>query len=137
MSLICLKLIEVDEDQAGRLAQPLGEGERLGQAVDEQAAVRQARERVVGGLLGQRGLGLLEFAHPVGLSLAEPSDLALLRVLLGQVGEREAEEVLTVDVQRRRVDPYRYPPPVAGEEVGFVGAARDCGSPLIASSAWR
>ena len=90
-------------------ARTLGERQRLGEAVDQQVAVGQTGQRVVGCLLGQRGLSELELAHAFGLRSTETVDLTLLRVLLGQIGEGEAEEVVAVDVEHRGVDPHRDP----------------------------
>ena len=59
-------------------------------AVDEQRAVRQAGQRVVGRLLGEGGLGVLQLGHALGLGLAEPGDLAILGLLGAEVGEGQA-----------------------------------------------
>ena len=58
-------------------------------------------QRIVSRLHGQRGLSRLQVGHPLGLRLAEPRDLAVLRLLPAEVGEREAGELLAVDFQRR------------------------------------
>ena len=72
--------------------------------------VRQAGQRVVGRLLGEGGLGVLQVGHPLGLGLAEPGDLAVLGLLGAEVGEREAGEVVAVDLERRGADQDRERP---------------------------
>ena len=91
-----LEAVEVDEDQAGRLPRALGQGQGLGEAIDQQVAVGESRQGIVSGLLGQGGLRLLELLHADGLRPAEAVDLVHLRVLLCEVGEREAEQLLAV-----------------------------------------
>ena len=96
-----LEPVEVDEEHGGAPTGALRVRQRLVDAVDEERPVRQAGQRVVGRLLGERGLRVLQVGHPLGLRLAEPGDLAVLRLLRAEVGEREAGETVAVDVERR------------------------------------
>ena len=103
-----LEAVEVDEEDrraAGRCASSVGQ--RLVDAVDEQGAVGQAGQRVVGRLLGEGGLGVLQIGHALGLRLAEPGDLAVLGLLGAEVGEREAGELVAVDLEGRDADQDR------------------------------
>ena len=91
--------------------------QRLVDAVDEQRPVRQTGQRVVGRLLGQRRLGVLQVGHPLGLGPAEPGDLTILGLLGAEVGEREAGEIVAVDVERRAPDQDRDGDAVAVDEI--------------------
>jgi hypothetical protein len=54
-----LEAVEVEEEHARRAGLALGPGHGHGQAVEEERAVGQAGEGIVGGGVGQLGLGLL------------------------------------------------------------------------------
>jgi hypothetical protein len=47
-------------------------------------------------------MDVLQVGHPLGLSLAEPRDLAVLGLPGREVGEREAGEKRAVNLERRR-----------------------------------
>ena len=118
-----LEPVEIDEEHRGAPAGALRVRQGLLDAVDEQRPVRQAGQRVVRRLLGQRGLRVLQVGHPLGLGLAEPGDLAVLGLLGAQVGEREAGEVVAVDLERRAPDQHRDGHAVGVDEVELDGGA--------------
>ncbi len=95
-----LEPIEVDEEHGGAPTRAFRVGQRLVDAVHEERPVRQTGQCVVGGLLGQRRLRVLQVGHPLRLGPAEPVDLTILGLLGAEVGERETREIVAVDRQR-------------------------------------
>ncbi len=93
------EVIEVGEDQRKLLSGALGGGQGLGETIDEQIAVGQTSQGVVRRLLSQRGLGEFKFVHLLGLFAPETIYLQFLSVLLGQISERDAKQMLGLDVQ--------------------------------------
>ena len=110
VSLTCLKRSRSTKRTAVHRPERFDVRQGLVDAVDEQRPVRQAGQRVVRRLLGERGLRVLQVGHPLGLGLAEPGDLAVLGLLGAEVGEREAGELVAVDLERRASRPGRERP---------------------------
>jgi hypothetical protein len=101
-----LELVEVDEEDSDALAGALGVRKSLVDAVDQDGAVWQTGQRVMCRLLGQRSLRALQVGHPLSLNLAETRDLAVLGLVRGEVGERQAGEIvgLGIDDEGRASD---------------------------------
>ena len=59
-----------------------------------------------------RRLGVFQVGQPLGLGLAEPGDLALCAFRALQVGERQADEMVAIDLERRRPDQDWDPAPL-------------------------
>ena len=95
--------------------------EGLVDAVDENSAVGQTGQSVVGRLLGEGRLGVLQVGHACRLSVAEPGDLAVLGSLCAEVGEGETRELLTVHVEARRSDEDRSAVAVGVDEIQLDG----------------
>ena len=95
-SLTCLNRSRSTKKTAVHRPERFECGQGLVDAVDEQRTVRQTGQRVVCRLLRQRGLGVLQVGHPLGLSPAEPVDLAILRLLGAEVGEGQAGEIVAI-----------------------------------------
>ncbi len=111
-----LEAVEVDEQHRDDAARALCARDRLGDAVDEQFAVGQPGQCIVGRLLGERRLGSLQLGHAVGLRRAEARDLEILGLVGAEVGEGQTQQLIAVDDQRRAADLDRHAGAVGVEQ---------------------
>jgi len=123
-----LEPVEVDGEDSGEPTGALRAGQGLVDAVDEEGPVRQARQGVMGGPLGDLGLGDLQVGHPLGLGVTEAGDLLVLGPLGGEVGEGEAQEMLTLHLEGGATDQDRNGGPLAVDEVDLHGGAEPEGA---------
>ena len=123
-----LEPVEVDEEHDGAPASALGVRQRLTHTVDEQRPIGQSGQCVVGRLPGEGRLCHLQLGHPVGLRLAESRDLVILLLLLAEVCEREAGELITFHLEGRGLHQERHGLAGAGHQIELEGRAQTTGT---------
>jgi hypothetical protein len=92
-------------------------GQRLVDALNDQAAVRQPSQRVMCCLLPEGRLGVLQVCHPLTLIPEEIGDLALLSLLRAEVGEGEAKELVPIHIDGRGSNHDWHHHTVAADEI--------------------
>jgi hypothetical protein len=96
-----LEPIKVDEQNNNKSTEAPRPGQNLVDAINSKNPVRQTNERVMGYLPGEDHLNILQFGHPLRLSLAKPDNLPILNLLNAEIGESDTDEIITVDLQKR------------------------------------